>query len=85
MILGFVDFIRFIFFNLFKVKNTKIQNSDEAEFVIRTLANKSSWNQRCKKSVQVESRDIETKKIIKIAKNKFDFLDFKPSILKKLD
>ncbi|MBR0183572.1 MAG: hypothetical protein IJQ10_00155 [Clostridia bacterium] len=79
MILGFVDFIKFIFFKIFKKTEHNIKSSDSAEFVIRDLANKNLWNKNFSKLVCIESDDNETKKIIEIAQNEYDFLNFEPN------
>ena len=79
MIIGFVDVIRFITFTIFKRSKNNIKNSDDAEFVIRNLANKSLWNQECSKLICVDSDDDETKKIINLAKSDFEFIDFLPN------
>lgn len=85
MILGFVDFLKLIFLRFFKKTEHNIKNSDNAEFVIRNLANKNSWNKNCSKLICVESDDKETKKIINIAQNEYDFLDFESNIFKDVD
>ena len=85
MILGFVDFIKFIFFKIFKKTEYNIKSSDSAEFVIRDLANRNLWNKNCSQLVCIESDDNETKKIIEIAQNKYDFLNFEPNIFKVVD
>lgn len=77
MIIGFVDSIRFIFLKIFKESYNKIKNSDNAEFVIRKFVNKNLWEQNCDKLICVDSNDKETNKIITLAQNDFDFIDFK--------
>ena len=84
MIIGFVDFIKFIFLVLFKKSRKKIKSSDDAEFVIRNFAIKNSWNQSCNKLISVHNEDEETRKIINIARNKFDFLNFESNIKNRL-
>ena len=72
MIIGFVDFIKFIFLNFFKnikYNSTKLSNRN-------LLNNNNNFN----KLICVESDDKETKKIIDIIKNDEDFLNFKPNI-----
>ena len=85
MILGFVDFIKFIFFKIFKKTENNIKSSDSAEFIIRNLANKNLWNKDFSKLVCVESDDNETKKIIKIAQSDYDFLNFRANTFKVVD
>ena len=77
MIIGFVDSIMFLFLRIFKKSRNNIKSSDDAEFVIRNLANKNFWNPNCNNLVCVDSNDKETKKIINLARSDFDFLDFK--------
>ena len=76
MIIGFVDFIKFIVYNLFKISKNNITNSNDAEFVIRNLVNDILWNQKCNRIIYVDSSDKETNKIIKLFKNDFDFIKF---------
>ena len=84
MIIGFVDFIKFIFLILFQKSGKKIKSSDDAEFVIRNFAIKNSWNQNCNKLISVYNEDEETIRIINIARNKFDFLNFESNIKNRL-
>ena len=79
MIIGFVDSIRFMFSKIFKKSCNKIKSSDSAEFVIRNLVNENLWEQNCDKLIRVDSNDNETRKIITLAQNDFDFLNFKPA------
>ena len=79
MIIGFVDFIRFISNILFIKSKNKIKNSNDAEFVIRNLVNRNLWNQNCSKLICVDSDDVETEKIINIAKQDFEFINFLPN------
>ena len=76
MIIGFVDFIKFIIYNLFKISKKNITNSNDAEFVIRNLINDILWNKNCSKMIYVDNNDKETNKIIKLSKNDFDFIKF---------
>ena len=76
MIIGFVDFIKFIIYNLFKISKKNITNSNDAEFVIRNLVNDVLWNKNCSKMIYVDNNDKETDKIIKLSKNDFDFIKF---------
>lgn len=76
MIIGFVDFIKFIVYNLFKISKNNITNSNDAEFVIRNLVNDILWNQKRNRIIYVDSSDKETNKIIKLFKNDFDFIKF---------
>ena len=76
MIIGFVDFIKFIIYNLFKISKNNITNSNDAEFVIRNLVNDILWNQNCSRMIYVDNNDKETNKIIKLSKNDFDFIKF---------
>ncbi len=76
MIIGFVDFIKFIVYNLFKISKNNITNSNDAEFVIRNLVNDILWNQKRNRIIYVDSSDKETNKIIKLFKNDFDFINF---------
>lgn len=76
MIIGFVDFIKFVIYNLFKISKKNITNSNDAEFVIRNLVNNVLWNQNCNKMIYVDNIDKETDKIIKLSKNDFDFIKF---------
>ena len=76
MIVGFVDFIKFIIYNLFKISKKNITNSNDAEFVIRNLVNDVLWNKNCSKMIYVDNNDKETDKIIKLSKNDFDFIKF---------
>ncbi|MCL2313153.1 MAG: hypothetical protein FWC41_11860 [Firmicutes bacterium] len=85
MILGIVDSIKFILFKIFKKSKNKIKSPDEAEFVIRNFANDNLWNHGYNRLILVDATDDETQKIINIAKNDFDFLDFKKDILKTVD
>ena len=77
MIIGFVDSIKFTLSKIFQKSCNRIKNSDNAEFVIRSFVNKSLWEKNCDKLICVDSSDNETKKIIALAKNDFDFLNFK--------
>ena len=85
MILGFVDFLKLIFLRIFRKTEHNIKNSDSAEFVIRNLVNKNLWNKNCSKLICVESDDKDTRKIIDIAQNEYDFLNFESNIFKTLD
>ena len=76
MIIGLVDFIKFIIYNLFKISKKNITNSNDAEFVIRNLVNDVLWNKNCSKMIYVDNNDKETDKIIKLSKNDFDFIKF---------
>ena len=76
MIIGVVDSIKFVLNFLFNKSKNSIKNSNEAEFVIRNLVNKNLWNKNYGKLILVDSDDSETKKIISIAKNDFEFIDF---------
>lgn len=76
MIIGFVDSIKFISNFLFRKSKKNIISSDEAEFIIRSSVNKNLWDQNGGKLILVDSDDDETKKIINIAKNDFEFIDF---------
>lgn len=85
MIIGFVDFIKFIIYNLFKISKKNITSSNDAEFVIRNLVNDVLWNKNPNKMIYVDNRNKETDKIINLSKNDFGFIKFirnknKPSI-----
>jgi hypothetical protein len=78
--LGIADVIKFILFRIFKEEKTQISNSDEAEFVIRSLATRYSWNPKYNSSQLIcldSSGEKETQKIFEIASGEFDFIKFK--------
>ena len=77
MIFGIVDVIRIIYMRIFKFSKNRIKNPDEAEFVIRNIANQHLWNNNCSKLIRIDDFNNEPQKIIAIARNDFDFLDFK--------
>ena len=77
MIFGIVDVIKIIYMKVFKTSKNRIKNPDEAEFIIRNIANQHIWDNNCNKLVRIDNFDNETEKIINIAQNDFDFLDFK--------
>ena len=75
-IVGVVDSIKFIFFKILKISKNKIKNSDDAEFIIRNVANKNFWDKNQCKLIRIDNFDNETEKIVDIAKNNYDFLTF---------
>ena len=44
MIFGIVDVIKIIYMKIFKFSKNRIKNPDEAEFIIRNIANQHIWN-----------------------------------------
>jgi len=77
MIIGFVDFIKFIFLIFFK--NFK----DNA----KKLSNRNSLNNNniFNKLICIESDDKETKKMLDIIKSDGDFLNSKPNIFEIIE
>jgi hypothetical protein len=76
-ILGVTDTVKFVVFKFFNNKNTKISNCNEAEFVIRSCAEKQRWQPNNFRMICIEHVcEEETNKILNIASDEFDFIEF---------